>query len=459
MSGFIVVTYLNKKLPQHIKKHFEQMKQKCVFFPVLELADVLTQHSPDVIVLYAESNVAEGSARVLDDVSAYDENLPVIILGENFSLEDAVKVMRDGASDFFPLPLDETRFDLALASALRIYTLRKQVFLLESQVGFRTGLDNIIGKCPKMQEIFNMTQMVAKSNATVLIQGESGTGKELIAKAIHNHSSRVKQTFLDINCGAIPRELLENEMFGHERGAYTGADKRYIGSVERANNGTLFLDEISEMDASLQVKLLRFLQERTFTRIGGNQAIHVDVRIVAATNRNLLEDVKNGKFREDLYYRLNVVPIFLPPLKERKEDIPLLAKNFLTKFATKNNKIFIDFSQEALEALVNHDWPGNVRELENTIERIVVLGNDSHVRLKHLPPAMQVQGSKSSENGIFPVSLEESGKILPLDVVERYAIESALRLCLGNVSEAASKLKIGQATLYRKIKQYGLRHG
>jgi len=243
-------------------------------------------------------------------------------------------------------------------------------------------------------------------------------------------------------------------MFGHERGAFTGADRRYIGSVERAHEGTLFLDEISEMDALLQVKLLRFLQERNFTRIGGSQTIPVDVRIVAATNRNLAQEVESGRFREDLFYRLNVVPIQLPALRERKEDIPVLLQHFLHKYAGKNDKAFHEVDAEALEALLNYDWPGNVRELENVMERVVVLNNDTQVKLKHLP--QQIQEAQKKASPVLSVNWQDDGHILPLELVERYAIESALRRCLGNVGEAAQKLKIGQATLYRKIKQYGL---
>jgi transcriptional regulator with PAS, ATPase and Fis domain len=309
-----------------------------------------------------------------------------------------------------------------------------------------------------MREIFNMIRMVAKSNATVLVTGESGTGKELVAKAVHNLSDRRKKKFLDINCGAIPRELLENELFGHEKGAYTGADKRYLGSCERAHEGTLFLDEISEMDPLLQVKLLRFLQERSFMRIGGNESILVDLRVIAATNRDISVDVESGRFREDLFYRLNVVPIHIPPLRERRDDVPILSKHFLGKYVEKNDKIFLDFTPQAMEILMAYDWPGNVRELENIIERVVVLNNDSRVKVSHLPVQIQKRSEELSGGPSDPSMAPLDGqRIIPLDMVEKYAIEVALKRCLGNVSEAARKLKIGQATLYRKIKQYDLR--
>ncbi len=399
-----------------------------------------------------------GTEKIIGELKAYDDNLPVIVLSRSKSLENAVGAMRAGAHDFLTFPVDGEKLRHSVGNAVRMYDLTKRIFLLESQMGWRGGLDDIVGHSAQMQEIFTMITMVAKSNATVLITGESGTGKELVAQAIHRHSGRSNKVFLDINCGAIPRELLESELFGHERGAYTGADRRYIGSCERADGGTLFLDEISEMDPLLQVKLLRFLQERSFTRIGGHEPIAVDVRIVAATNRDIQAEVKEGRFREDLYYRLNVVPIPIPPLRERREDIPLLAKHFLEKYSARNEKIFLDFAPQALEALTAYDWPGNVRELENVIERVVVLNNDSRVKPAHLPKNLQEQRGKGAAAPLEPSMAPLDGqKVIPLELVEKYAIEAALKRCLGNVSEAARKLKIGQATLYRKIKQYGLR--
>jgi len=414
----------------------------------------------DCGLVVLDGDDASGAPGLVERMRSVDDNLPVIVVARSKSLQDAVGAMKAGAYDYLTMPVDEEKLRHAIGNAIRLYSLTKRVFLLENQMGWREGLDDMVGASPQMQEIFSMITMVAKSNATVLITGESGTGKELVAKAIHNHSPRKSRTFLDINCGAIPRELLENELFGHERGSYTGADKRYIGSCERADKGTLFLDEISEMDPMLQVKLLRFLQERSFTRIGGNDPIRVDVRIVAATNRDMDGEVSQNRFREDLYYRLNVVPINLPPLRERPEDIPLLAKHFLDKYSTRNEKIFLDFSPQSMDMLLAYDWPGNIRELENIVERVVVLHNDSRVKPAHLPRNLQeYKGARP----VAPVQLEpslaplDSARIIPLELVEKYAIENALKRCLGNVSEAARKLKIGQATMYRKIKQYGLK--
>ncbi|MFO1518461.1 MAG: sigma-54 dependent transcriptional regulator [bacterium] len=296
---------------------------------------------------------------------------------------------------------------------------------------------------------------MAKSKATVLILGESGTGKELVAKAIHSLSDRSKNKFIDLNCGAIPKELLENELFGHEKGAYTSADRRYIGSFERANGGTLFLDEICEMDLPLQVKLLRVLQERSFLRIGGSEKIDIDVRIVAATNRNIQEEVHAGRFREDLYYRLNVVPIVMPPLRERREDIPLLAKHFLNIYSSRNDKLFIDFHPDVVDALMSYDWPGNVRELENVIERVIVLHNDSQVKMKHLPDSFQGLLKKEWKGASSPSA--SASLILPLKDLERRAIEQAMKKYKSNIGKVAKALEIGQATLYRKLNKYKLK--
>ena len=410
-------------------------------------------------VVVLEGDDASGCSKIIERIKQIDDNLPIVVVARSKSVEDAVNIMRSGAYDYITYPLDAVKLRQVVMNAVQMYNLTKRIFLLENQMGLRGSFDEIVGHCPSMQEMFGMISMVAKSNATVLVTGESGTGKELVAKAIHRHSDRSARTMLDINCGAIPRELLENELFGHERGAYTGADKRYIGSCERADGGTLFLDEISEMDPLLQVKLLRFLQERSFVRIGGRDQIRVDVRIVAATNRKIEEEVKAGRFREDLFYRLNVVPIHIPSLRERREDIPLLAKHFLDKYSEKNEKIFLDIAPQAMEALVAYNWPGNVRELENAIERMVVLNNDTRIKPSFLPLNIRQNLEKPTIQTMTEPSMAplDGQKIIPLELVEKYAIESALKRCLGNVSEAARKLKIGQATLYRKIKQYGLR--
>ncbi len=410
----------------------------------------------DVVVLSFDDGQLSAALNTLSECKRRNEHIPVICVGPVSKVEDVVALMKADAYDCLGTPLLLPKFAVTVAHAAENYKLTKRVSLLESQVKWEGQFDELVGVSPQMQEIFHMIKTVAKSNATILILGESGTGKELVAKAIHKFSNRDAKRFIDINCGAIPKELLENELFGHERGAFTGADRQYIGSVERAEKGTLFLDEVGEMELGLQVKLLRLLQERSFQRIGGSAKIDVDTRVIASTNRNLLEEVDKGTFREDLYYRLNVVPISLPSLRSRKEDIPILAKHFLDQFAQDNHRKFKDFTSEALQALVNYDWPGNVRELENSIERVVVLHDEARVKPLHLPRFIQRTENRLPVPDASHVS-DSYQKVIPLAQVEQYAIESTLSKCNGDVVMAAKKLQIGQATLYRKLKRYGIK--
>lgn len=458
-NGTIMLMHDTKAAPAAVSKALSGGPWKVVAVPTRRNDWQRQAASVDCVVVAIDGDDASGCPKILAGIKSVDENLPAVVVAKSRNLEHVIASMKAGAIDYLAYPLNSERLTHSIANAIRLYDLTKRVYLLENQVGWQGSFDGIVGASRAMQEIFGMISMVAKTSATVLITGESGTGKELVAQAIHRLSPMAKKAFIDINCGAIPRELLENELFGHERGAYTGADKKYIGSCERADGGTLFLDEISEMDPLLQVKLLRFLQERSFMRVGGNDLIKVDVRIITATNRNIADDVQSGRFREDLYYRLNVVPIHILPLRERRDDIPLLARHFLEKYSAKNEKIFLDFAPQAMDALMNHDWPGNVRELENVVERAVVLHNDSRVKLNHLPPAIaQIKpmpfASMETDPSMAPL---DGQRILPLELVEKYAIEAALKRCMGNISETARKLKVGQATLYRKIRQYGLR--
>jgi two-component system response regulator HydG len=419
------------------------------------------RHQPlppsDVVLLNCGKESFETGKETLERLKSHNEGIPVIFLARFTRVDHAVEIMKGGAFDYFQIPPDPDKLKIAIGRALQQSELAKRVSLLESQIGWEDHLDNIVGISPQMLEIFQMIKTVARSNATVLIMGESGTGKELAAKAIHRHSERAQNRFIDINCGAIPKELLENELFGHERGAFTGADRQYVGSCERAHGGTLFLDEVSEMDPALQVKLLRVLQERSIVRIGGSEKINIDIRVIAATNKDLRAEVEKGNFREDLYYRLNVVPLSIPPLRMRRQDIPPLAQYFLQKCAQENNKRFKGFTPEAMDALVNYDWPGNVRELENNIERVVVLHDDARVKPSHLPRFI-LGAERKGEPEIIGWD-QGYQKILPLHLVEQYAIESAIKRCMGDVLAAARKLGIGQATLYRKIKKYGIKAG
>lgn len=424
-----------------------------------EYETVLGLDVPEAVVVAMKSDDTL-ARRVLERVQQIDDRLPVlVVVAKEGLMREAVDLMKAGAHDVLVSPVETERFERLLDHAVHLFKLTKRVFFLEHQAsGWQGRFHDMIGHSTKMQELFQLIRTVAPSNATVLLTGESGVGKELVARALHTFGKRDRHPFMDINCGAIPQPLLENELFGHERGAYTGAEQRYIGCCERADKGSLFLDEICEMEPLLQVKILRLLQERNFMRVGGSERITVDLRFIAATNRDVQKEVEAGRFREDLYYRLNVVPIHIPALRDRPEDVSPLAQHFLEKFAAQMEKPFVDISNEALELLHGYQWPGNVRELENVMERVVVLHNDTHVRAKHLPPNVQ-KVLRHGERGRTRVQVYgNTESIMPLNLVEKYAIEAALEKCTGNVGEAAKRLKIGQATLYRKIRQYGLRH-
>src|SRR6516165_5190150 len=314
---------------------------------------------------------------------------PICILMTAYGSEElAVDAMKRGADDYIAkgrLQIDE--LEMRIARSLRQQTLEVENVSLRKQLDSKFGLENIVGESPAMKEIFEVVQQVAPTRATILIGGESGTGKELIAKAIHQLSPRAKQPFVAVHCAALSPTLLESELFGHEKGAFTGAYERRIGRFEQAQGGTLFLDEIGEIDATIQIKLLRFLGERTFERVGSNKTITADVRLVAATNKHLEELVKAGKFREDLFFRLRVVEIEMPPLRDRSGDIPLLAQSFLREFAKENGKTVNDFTVDAIEALMKYSWPGNVRELRTAIEHAVVLSRGERITLRDLPPS------------------------------------------------------------------------
>ena len=376
---------------------------------------------------------------------------PICILMTAYGSEElAVDAMKRGADDYIAkgrLQIDE--LEMRIARALKQQTLEVENISLRKQLDSKFGLENIVGQSPVMKEIFDVVQQVAPTRATVLIGGESGTGKELIAKALHQLSPRAKQPFVTVHCAALAPTLLESELFGHERGAFTGAHERRIGRFEQAQGGTLFLDEIGEIDATIQVKLLRFLGERTFERVGSNKTLTADVRLVAATNKNLEELVKAGKFREDLFFRLRVVEINLPPLRERTGDIPLLAQNFLREFARENSKLVTDFTMDALEALMNFSWPGNVRELRTAIEHAVVLSRGERVTLRDLPPSARHGGAAAD------VKLLQ-GKALTIKDAEKQLIVRALKETDGNRTHAAKKIGMSRRTFHRKLHEYHL---
>ena len=380
---------------------------------------------------------------------------PICILMTAYGSEEmAVDAMRQGADDYIAkgrLQIDE--LEMRIARALRSQNLESENRELRSQIDTKFGLENIIGQSPVMQDIFEIVQQVAPARASVLVLGESGTGKELIAKAIHNLSPRAKQPMVTVHCAALSPTLLESELFGHEKGAFTGAHERRIGRFEQANGGTLFLDEIGEVDPAIQVKLLRFLGERTFERVGSNQTQTADVRLIAATNLNLEEAVAKGNFREDLFFRLRVVEMQLPPLRERGTDIILLAKEFLKEFAKENAKAITELHPDAVEALMNHPWPGNVRELRTAIEHAVVLCRGDVISLRDLPPSVRGESAGASH----PDAKDVLGKKnLTVEDAEKALIIRALKDCNGNRTQAAEKIGMSRRTLHRKLHTYNL---
>jgi DNA-binding NtrC family response regulator len=376
---------------------------------------------------------------------------PICILMTAYGSEElAVEAMKRGADDYVAkgrLQIDE--LEMRIARALKRQNLEVENVSLRQQLDSKFGLENIVGQSPAMAEIFEVVRQVAPTRATVLVLGESGTGKELIAKAVHQLSPRAKQPFVTVHCAALAPTLLESELFGHERGAFTGAYERRVGRFEQAQGGTLFLDEIGEIDATIQVKLLRFLGERTFERVGSNKTLTADVRLVAATNKNLEELVKAGKFREDLFFRLRVVEIELPPLRERTGDIPLLAQSFLREFARENNKPVNDFTADALAALMNFSWPGNVRELRTAIEHAVVLCRGERISVRDLPPSVR-GGGPANDGKLF------QGKDLTVKEAEKQLIVRALKETDGNRTRAAQKIGMSRRTFHRKLHEYHL---
>jgi two-component system response regulator HydG len=387
----------------------------------------------------------------LEEIKIINPAIPVIIMTAYSSVETAVEALKNGAYDYLTKPLDFDELRLTMSRAMDHTQLREENRLLKESLGSHFDRQNIIGRSPIMVRLLETVAQVAPSEATVLITGESGTGKEMIAGAIHFNSPRKEAPFIKINCAAITETLLESELFGHEKGAFTGAHRQKEGKFRLAHGGSIFLDEISEMPLSMQVKLLRVLQEREITRVGGEEVIRVDVRLIAATNRDLLKEIENGRFREDLYYRLNVVELKMPPLYERKEDIPLLAQNFLRIFNEKNRKDIKGFTPQAMDRLLKYQWPGNVRELMNAVERGVVLSREEYLGEKDLP--------LFSEDDIIETPLDMINAIpgdLPLEEVEKVTILNTLDSTEGNKSEAARRLGITRKTLHKKLKKYGV---
>jgi two-component system response regulator AtoC len=429
-----------------------------------EAIEILKNDRVDVMVTDLRLGADDGMA-LIDEVLAMPHKPVVIMMTAYGSVDTAVEAMRRGAWHFVTKPINIEELDLLIKRALRSRTLEADNVALQQQVTERYGLDHLLGRSEPMKRVFETIQQVAPSRATILIEGESGTGKELVAHAIHNLSGRPKAKLVIVHCAALSPQLLESELFGHERGAFTGALERRIGRFESASGGTLFLDEIGEIDSATQVKLLRALGERTVERVGGNAPIKVDVRVVAATNKSLARMVEEGKFREDLYYRLNVVNITLPPLRERVADIPILATAFLKELAKENRKDVREITPESMDVLTAFPWPGNVRELRTAIEHGVVMCQGTKLMLRHLPASLRgaplllpgsrrddsdgAKSKKSAPASEFPDNLN-------LVEMENCFIREALRRSGENRSAAAKLLGISRRTLHRKLHELGL---
>ena len=410
---------------------------------------IIKESPPELVLLDIQMPGIDG-IETLHKIREENPYIPVIIMTAHGTIERAVTSMKAGAYDFLTKPFARDRLLVTVNNALMNSSLRREVDELRSELKSKYAFANIIGQSGVMQDVFRSIEKVFNSNVTVLIQGESGTGKELIARAIHYHSTaRAGKPFVAVNCSALPESLLESELFGHEKGSFTGAMGRRIGKFEQANGGTIFLDEIGLMTPATQSKLLRVLQEREFERVGGNELVKVDVRVISATNKDLEEEMKKGEFREDLYYRISVFPVKLPPLRERREDIPLLAGHFLQKYARQEGKTIEGITPDALDLMMAYHWPGNVRELENAMERAMVLASGIEISAKDLPAAVRSLGEKR---------IYESDNTLAswIEKLEEEALRQALLECEGNISQTAKKLGIGRATIYRKAKKYGL---
>jgi len=404
--------------------------------------EIIQKEEPGIVITDLVMPGMDG-IELMKNAKELSPNIEVIIITAYGSIPTAISAMREGAYDYIEKPFCPERAELLVEKLVEHQRLLEENIALHQKLEERYQFEDIIAKSPRMQQVIEIIKVVAKSNATVLITGETGTGKEVVARAIHSQSHRRGKPFIAVSCAALPESLLESELFGHEKGSFTGAYAQKKGKFEVANRGTLFLDEIGEMSANIQVHLLRVLEEKAFTRVGGNELIKVDVRVISATNRDMKSIVASGQFREDLYYRLNVVNIELPPLRERKEDIPLLAQHFLKKFALENQKEITGFSPEATDFLLSYEWPGNVRELENAIERAVILAQNSLISIADLP----------QQNLVFahPASPQRN-----LKQVEKDHIQAVLTKTGGNYTEAARILGISRMTLYNKAKAYGL---
>jgi len=412
--------------------------------------EFLTQHVPDLILLDLGLPDVDGMD-ILESLQSGFANIPVVVVTANASLQVAVQAMRAGALDYLVKPFDRTRLVATIEIALERSTLRK-VTSVQQDCSVTPHLGGMIGDSRVMKAIYRTIEGVASSDASVFITGESGTGKELAARAVHQNSRRAEAEFHAINCGAIPAELMESELFGHVKGAFSGATSDRDGAAAVADGGTLFLDELGEMPIALQTKLLRFIQLGSYQKVGETKTRTADIRFICATNKSPLESIENGLLREDLYYRLNVIPVEMPPLRERGKDITLIANVFLSRFAEEEGKSFETLSDCAQDALCGYDWPGNVRQLENVIRNAVVLQDGASLTAEMLPRSL-MQASNTSVSAI-PMRPNAPEEVLPLAEVERIAIEQAITATGGNIQKAAQLLEIDPSTIHRRRKTW-----
>lgn len=408
---------------------------------------------PDLILLDIMLPGLDG-IETLKRVKQIDENLPVIMLSAQGRIDVAVDSIKYGAYDYFAKPIDQQKLELSLKNAIRNYDLVKEIQNLKENVRKEYSFDNIISADGKMQDVFKLVSKVLDNDITVLIYGESGTGKELIARAIHYNGRRKDKPFVVVNCASIPRELLESELFGHEKGSFTGAHQRKLGKFELAKDGTIFLDEVGELEMLLQAKLLRVIQQKEFERVGGTELIKTNVRIISATNRELKEAVEQKQFREDLFYRLNSFPISIPPIRQRRADILVLTEYFVDEFNKKLERRVKGFTKKALKLIYEYDWPGNVREMENTIERCMIISEKDQLDIDDLP--QHIKAADSSILADQQSVMFTDDNIIPFEKIKEKSIRHALKVTGGNIVEAARKLQLGRATIYRLMEKYGI---
>jgi two-component system NtrC family response regulator len=426
----------------------EQGHEVVVFHDAPSCQRYLHEHDCDLVITDLQMPNGDGM-QLLSEVKKYHPDVVLVIITAFGTVERAVEAMKRGAYDFITKPIDNEELVITVNNALRFGELLAENRHLRDQLSEKYSLDQLVGKSLAMQQVYTLVRKVAKSDANVLITGETGTGKELVARAIHYNSQRRDKPFMAVDCSTIPKDLVASELFGHRKGSFTGAIRDKKGKFELANGGTLFLDEIGDVPLETQVKLLRVLQQRTITPLGDERDVPVDVRIIAATNRDLQAAIEAGEFRQDLYYRLNVFPIELPPLRQRREDIPLLVEHFLTKFAPGKQ---VTVTPKAFELLTQYHWSGNVRELENVVERALILSEGGDIYPEHLPDSLKT--SSRPGNGLLDIEIPDEG--ISLEDLEKDLLQKALRKAGGNQTRAAELLGITRHTLIYRLEKYGL---